>query len=88
MVIIKLLEPIGKEIYKNSEFKREGIVFEYQDTRGWNDSKLVEYVKDAHLLVLGNRPISSQIIHAAKVLKLLVVAFTGFFNCLHKYNYL
>ncbi len=78
MIIIKILEPIGRdEKIWMQEFQKEGVLIEYQDTRSWQDTKLIEYVKDAQVLVLANRPLSRRVIDSAMSLRLIAIAFTG-----------
>ena len=78
MIVIKVLEPIGKdEKIWMQEFQKEGVSIEYRDTRGWPEKELMEYVKDSQILVLVNRPLSRSVIEHCLSLKLVVVAFTG-----------
>jgi len=78
MIVIKVLEPIGKdEKVWMQEFQKKEISIEYQDTRSWQEEELTQYVKEAKILVLGNRPISRAVIESAPSLKLIITAFTG-----------
>ena len=81
-MIIKIIEPIGQS--EDAIRARLGHLLDeggHQvfvcDTRGMSDTGLINVIKDAHILLLSNRPLSGDVINACPKLKLICVAFTG-----------
>lgn len=78
-VIVKVLEPIGFEnnFWINELQLKFPIQIEQLDTRGFSDEALIAFIKDAHALILSNRPLKSQILASCPNLSFISVAFTG-----------
>ena len=78
-IIIKVLEPIGFESNDWIEEleKKFPVQIDILDTRGFNDEKLIPYIKEADALILTNRPLSKKVLESASNLKFISVAFTG-----------
>jgi phosphoglycerate dehydrogenase-like enzyme len=81
-VNIKIIEPIGQsETAIRSRLKelleKGGHRLFICDTRGMADAELLQFVRDADILLLSYRPLSRAVIEACPNLKLICVAFTG-----------
>lgn len=79
---IVLLEPlaISKEKLKgfSSKIIEMGHEFVAYDTVEKNEDVLKERVKDADILIITNNPLNGEVIRAAKNLKYISIAFTGY----------
>ena len=79
---IVVIEPLGvkKEILDKlaQELLPEGAEFICYDTRETDQTKLIQRGEDADAIVVANQPLSAEVIHGFRNLKMLSVAFTGY----------
>ena len=79
---IKLIEPlvVKREFIENLAKTLEdmGHEFVYYDTKTTDIEEMKERSKDAEILMIANNPLPNEVIEAAKDLKMISVAFTGF----------
>lgn len=75
------IEPIGisPDDWKKAEtnFKKAGHQLIRYDHKPQNEEELIERAKDAHVLILSNLPLSSNVISHCPDLKMISVAFAG-----------
>ncbi|MEA4815953.1 MAG: 2-hydroxyacid dehydrogenase [Lachnospiraceae bacterium] len=79
---ISLLEPIGVSeelIYElASGFKEKGHEFVYYNQKTTDKNELIKRSEDSDIVIIANNPYPNEVVLAAKKLKMLSIAFTGF----------
>lgn len=79
---IVMVEPINISIMKIEEYRQrleaEGHQLIAYSSRAEDDQEMIKRVKKADILIIANQPLSAEVINAAKNLKMISVAFTGF----------
>jgi D-3-phosphoglycerate dehydrogenase len=73
---IAIIEPIGISSERFKEELANATITEC-DSRKWSDEQLIDFVHDAEIIALTNRPLPAKVIFAATQLKLITVAFAG-----------
>ena len=78
---IVILEPIGinpEELIKiKADFASQNHEFMSYNTRPENDLEIITRAQNADAIILSNLPISKEVIHECKNLKMISVAFAG-----------
>jgi D-3-phosphoglycerate dehydrogenase len=79
---IVMIEPINISMMKIEEYRQileaEGHQLIAYSARAESDEEMVKRAEDADILIIANQPLSAEVINAAKNLKMISVAFTGF----------
>lgn len=87
---IRMLEPIGMP----ADWVQQAIIshhasipldFDYCDTRNASDLQLIDFIQDADILLLTNRPLNEKVLGACTNLKYIGVAFTGIDHVAHAF---